>query len=88
MKSNQRKWEELVDDAQLEMRLQSNIKSRLQGERTRNRRVLSTVMILLVSLGSMVFGGVGLFGTDDLGTDVSLVIQEFDSNVFLYIGED
>ncbi len=87
MKPNKRKWEELLEDKNLENRIQNTSQRRFQKERNRNR-ILGSFAILLFGILGYYANVSYVFSAEELTNNVSVLLEEFDSDPFLYLAED
>ncbi len=87
MKPNKRKWEELLDDANLEKRITNISEKRFRSETNRNQKITAFAFMFLFSIGIFTYTNY-ILPTDELTSNVSMLMEEFDSNPFLYLGSD
>lgn len=87
MKPNKRKWEELLEDPNLEKRITKISEKRFQSETNRNRKIAAFAFMFFLSVGAFTYTNIVL-PADELTSNVSMLMEEFDSNPFLYLGGD
>jgi hypothetical protein len=87
MKSKKRKWEELLLDPKLEKRVLDGSARRFQKEKSRNQKYAYSVTGALLVF---VFLGLGNYFTslDELSSQVSFLVEEYDANPLIYIAEE
>lgn len=83
---NPKKWEQLLNDSDFELRLVRKTKSRIQTERTKRRAYVTLVASTL--LFSLIFFNEFILEPNELSTNVHYLVDELSSESIVSLSMD